>query len=112
MLRGDGDFEMDVDGGGGAIAIVGVGGSIMDANLRPRTSAFLDDGARVSAGRNVEVLADSTADAVDLDSFAGAGGLVGVQAGLALIDSENDASAFVGSSAQVLDADSAGIRKE
>ena len=55
----------------------------MKVTVDTTTRAFVDSGSSLSAGRNVEVVADANGLIVDVDAYAGAAGVAALEAALA-----------------------------
>ncbi|MCY7306706.1 MAG: hypothetical protein LH632_11260 [Rhodoferax sp.] len=104
-------LRMNVAGAAGGF--VGIGGAFGVATTKATSEAFVGDDTTVDAGDDVLV----NAQAVNLDlggaqvrSVAGAGGVVGVSAAVAVIDDRSSTRASLSSSARVLRADAVTVQ--
>ncbi|MDH3275857.1 MAG: hypothetical protein OEM99_15100, partial [Gammaproteobacteria bacterium] len=112
----DGDVTIDahenvnfvVTAGTIAAGTVGVGASIVTANLTSTTRAFIDGSAEVSSGGDVLITADRGID-VTATGFAGSVGGVAAQAAGAFITDSGGATAFIGGTAEIIEADEVSI---
>ena len=85
-------------GGGGA---VGGAGAITGLGLTSHTHAFIDDGAVVSAGRDVLVVADDQTRIIMAAGGVAGGGAAGVGLGLGVAVVTKETLAYVGDNAEV-----------
>jgi len=98
-------YDLDVGALGAAGAIVGVGAGVVNANLNSDTNAYITTGSTLSASDDVSIRADANVIRFDTDVYVGSGGVVGINAAYAGIDSNNDANAYIASGATIVSAD-------
>jgi autotransporter-associated beta strand protein len=77
-------------------AEIGVDGAFAVVSLRNETAAYVEDRARVDAGRDLDALADSNALVVNTTGGVVRGGNVGVGASASLTTIDNSTRAFIG----------------
>jgi hypothetical protein len=97
-------IKVDIDATGAALGLAGIGGAVGVAVANSTTEAFAGPSSTLSAGGNISVEAasgniGSSGSTVTAD--AGAGGLVGVGAAIAVMDDTSATKAYLGSGAKV-----------
>ena len=103
--RGVGVGGKGVSVGIGVSVGVGVGAGVADFTLNSDTTAYIAGmGTLLSAGDDITIAADGDV-VMDLLTFAGSGGIVGLNASYANADSDNDVSAYISNGAVIANAD-------
>jgi (2Fe-2S) ferredoxin len=111
VVNSDGDISIDAqenvnfDVTAGAVSggAVGIGASAVTATLTSTTAAFIGGSAEVSADGNVIVTAGRDI-VVSATGLAGSGGIIALQAAVALITDSGSTSAFIGGTAEIIEA--------
>ncbi len=101
------DVEFDVLVGGIAGGLVGIGASVSVSSIAANTSAHV--GGTLSAGDNINVIAILDDD-VDINSYAGAIGFVGLGAAVGVVNDRTVVQAYIANSAIIVAADNLLIR--
>jgi hypothetical protein len=84
-------------GGGLAAGAVGIGASVVIANIEGNTQAYIDANSTVTAGGNVAVDAELVNDTSNATAFAGTVGIVGLGGQVAVIEDSSTESATINS---------------
>ena len=118
LVQAEESLHLQVDTGAGAIGAVSVGGSVTIFNLKGGQTAFVDNGAVLSATDDIEIRAKYHNNDVDANAYGGSGGIVGIGAQVALVYDEVSQRAFTdhGTSAangvQIVKADDVIVKAE
>ena len=114
LVKATSTFDLTTDAGAAAIGLgaAGFGGSLITARLSTVTTAFVSSGVTLSAGDDIEVIAKTDITRFNAVTFAGGGGLVGIQAAFIDLRSETESRAFMDSDPGVEMADSVTVRAE
>ena len=100
------DMEVDITAGAFAAGAVGVGASIVVTNLAANATAYAS--GTLVAGRNIAVSAILDDD-VNIQSYTGAAGFVGLGASVVVIHDASTTTACIGDNADILYADSVSV---
>lgn len=96
--------QIELQTAGAGFGIGGIGAAIGIGITNSTTEAFVDDSTSVDAVGNVRVAATSTnvdSNGSTVTSVAGAGGVVGISAAIAVLDDTSTTRAYVGDGAQI-----------
>ncbi len=98
------DVSVDVLTGAVAGGVVGLGVGVGVVSINGANQAFIAGGASLSAGDDVLITARTDGDGL-ADAYIGSGGVVAVDAGVAVITDNSVTAAFIGGGASVVKAD-------
>ena len=97
-------IDIDILTGAASVGALGLGAGIGVVNVSSASQAFISGTAQVEAGGNVQVTAHSD-DTGKLNSYVGTGGIVAVNAALAIYNDDSSTIAYLGSGVQIDKAD-------
>ncbi|MDR3050003.1 MAG: hypothetical protein LBV16_09280 [Elusimicrobiota bacterium] len=84
--------ELDNTVGGASGGIVGVGASVNIADIKTSANSYVDTGAILKAGKNINILSDNNSD-IDLQTFIANGGFVAVNAAVSKLKLSDNSTA-------------------
>ena len=99
--------QLDLLAVGAAVGAVGIGGAVGVGITHRTTEAFVDASSTIDADGNVTVAANAAnvdANGSKVESWAGAGGVVGLSASVAVLKDTGTTSSYLGSGVDVIDA--------
>jgi hypothetical protein len=94
-LKARENLEFDAIAGSGAAGFVGIGGSVVVANISDPVTAYMGTGATLTVGNILTQTATSNTT-IDGDAYAGAAGLVGLGAQVVILNDTSSQSATIG----------------
>ena len=101
--------QVDISAGVGAGGLLGAGGAVAISNINNRTNAVVGFGATLHAGGDIDVSARGIIADSDVIAMAGSAGAVGLGAAVAILNSDNDASATIINEAIIENADALNV---
>ena len=99
--------QIDLRAVGAAGGMVGIGGAVGVGITNSTTEAFVDQSSTIDADGDVTVAANAgnvNANGSKVESWAGAGGVVGLSASVAVLKDTSTTSSYLGNNVDVIDA--------